>query len=503
MINFKDNIPLYIQVAEKLEDLIRNGGFPKSKLPTERELAILFKVSVITIKQSLNILSNKNLIYRRPRLGTFIKKTDAIYPSPSNFPASEKTSHEIKWLKFHDLHYLQSVNIENAIKKRFESEFHDCSLKIRDINSIDYLLESSREIIESADIYTLTPPALKGFIDKKHLHSLNNYYEDPSESYFSSALKPAKVYGNIYALPRSFHATGLFCNKSIFEEMGIELPDENLSWTQLSSILKSFPVQRNGEKLYRFGYVTYAARFWENFIWQRGGNIFNDSDGTCLIDSKSCVAGIQEAVDFLYSVGVEETLDLSLGPASFLNRDNGRNIACFIGSPGLHLLLGDNPPDEWKVVSLPFSERKISGAEVFYIGLNRSSIHLKEASSLLRLICGDFGQDLLGSNRITLPASIIPATRHFNEPTMNISMKGFIQAAQSEVHLTEDWHYDNFKFYLLQENIRRCISNPLECKEICENTAKIINAYVHNPQRTLKKNNDNQVFKGDFAKEAV
>jgi len=222
--------------------------------------------------------------------------------------------------------------------------------------------------------------------------------------------------------------------------------------------------------------VTYAARFWENFIWQKGGDIFDEDGRLCLINSDVCVDGIQEAVDFLHAIGVTRVVDISRNPSEFFNKSAGADLAAFIGSPRFHTLLGKTPSDEWRTVPLPTSGRKVSGAEVFHIGVNKTSTHLGEALSAIRLICDDFGQELLGASKTSLPASAAHAGTHFGEVGGRLDMRGFLEAARRDIHLVEDWHHDNLKFHLLQENFRQCVATPRKCGEICRNTAKLVNA---------------------------
>jgi len=65
--------PLYEQIYEILLNEIRKKNF-KDRLPTERELAERFQVSVITVKQAISKLVHDKILYRRPRKGTFISK---------------------------------------------------------------------------------------------------------------------------------------------------------------------------------------------------------------------------------------------------------------------------------------------------------------------------------------------------------------------------------------------------------------------------------------------
>ena len=67
-------IPLYRQLAEELEKSINNGFYrEKEKLPSENNLCKIYNVSRITVRQALDLLEQKELIYTVHGKGTFVK----------------------------------------------------------------------------------------------------------------------------------------------------------------------------------------------------------------------------------------------------------------------------------------------------------------------------------------------------------------------------------------------------------------------------------------------
>lgn len=60
----------YLELADALEKRIEAMGHNKS-LPSERELAIEFDVSRMTIRKTIDYLVDKNKLYRVPHVGTF------------------------------------------------------------------------------------------------------------------------------------------------------------------------------------------------------------------------------------------------------------------------------------------------------------------------------------------------------------------------------------------------------------------------------------------------
>ncbi|HBR02337.1 MAG TPA: hypothetical protein DD738_06980 [Ruminiclostridium sp.] len=76
MINRDSSTPMYIQLADILEDSIINGEYKEEdKLPSENRLCLKYNVSRITARQALSLLEQKKLVYTVQGKGTFVKKT--------------------------------------------------------------------------------------------------------------------------------------------------------------------------------------------------------------------------------------------------------------------------------------------------------------------------------------------------------------------------------------------------------------------------------------------
>jgi len=68
------DIPLYQQLTEDLEKSINKGIYrEKEKLPSENSLCRIYGVSRITVRQALDLLEQKGLIYTVHGKGTFVK----------------------------------------------------------------------------------------------------------------------------------------------------------------------------------------------------------------------------------------------------------------------------------------------------------------------------------------------------------------------------------------------------------------------------------------------
>jgi GntR family transcriptional regulator len=76
----KARVPRYHRIAESLRDRIREGDLtPGMRLDNQRALAKSFGVTLMTLRQALELLERENLIARRHGLGTFIAAPSIDY----------------------------------------------------------------------------------------------------------------------------------------------------------------------------------------------------------------------------------------------------------------------------------------------------------------------------------------------------------------------------------------------------------------------------------------
>src|SRR6266540_4101442 len=73
-------VPRYHRIAETLRERIRGGALaPGARLDNQRELAKSFAVTLMTLRQALELLEREHLITRRHGLGTFIAAPSIDY----------------------------------------------------------------------------------------------------------------------------------------------------------------------------------------------------------------------------------------------------------------------------------------------------------------------------------------------------------------------------------------------------------------------------------------
>jgi len=76
-VNINPNIekPIFIQIAEQLEDSIFTGVFPEeTKIPSTNEISALLNINPHTVLKGMNMLVDEEIIYKKRGLGMFVRE---------------------------------------------------------------------------------------------------------------------------------------------------------------------------------------------------------------------------------------------------------------------------------------------------------------------------------------------------------------------------------------------------------------------------------------------
>lgn len=75
LINLDNERPIFIQVAEAIEDAIISGIFIKeSQIPSTTEISVKYKINPATVLKGMNLLVDSGVIYKKRGIGMFVSK---------------------------------------------------------------------------------------------------------------------------------------------------------------------------------------------------------------------------------------------------------------------------------------------------------------------------------------------------------------------------------------------------------------------------------------------
>ena len=72
-ISFEDERPLFLQIAEGIEDGILVGAYPEEgQIPSTTEISVTYKINPATALKGISRLVEEGILYKRRGLGMFV-----------------------------------------------------------------------------------------------------------------------------------------------------------------------------------------------------------------------------------------------------------------------------------------------------------------------------------------------------------------------------------------------------------------------------------------------
>lgn len=89
-VTFETEKPIFVQIAEGIEDAIVTGAFPEeSRIPSITDFSVRYKINPATALKGISILVENGIIYKKRGVGMFVadgarekltkKRCDAFY----------------------------------------------------------------------------------------------------------------------------------------------------------------------------------------------------------------------------------------------------------------------------------------------------------------------------------------------------------------------------------------------------------------------------------------
>ena len=73
--DFGSEIPIYMQLAQSIEDDIVNGLFlEEQQIPTTTEISLHYKINPATVGKGFNLLVDEGILYKKRGVGMFVAK---------------------------------------------------------------------------------------------------------------------------------------------------------------------------------------------------------------------------------------------------------------------------------------------------------------------------------------------------------------------------------------------------------------------------------------------
>ncbi|MDD3192673.1 MAG: GntR family transcriptional regulator [Oscillospiraceae bacterium] len=73
--NFESDTPIYMQVAEQIEDAVLSGAFgEETQIPSTTEISVTYKINPATVLKGMALLAEAEILYKKRGVGMFVSK---------------------------------------------------------------------------------------------------------------------------------------------------------------------------------------------------------------------------------------------------------------------------------------------------------------------------------------------------------------------------------------------------------------------------------------------
>lgn len=148
------------------------------------------------------------------------------------------------------------------------------------------------------DIYYMDIFQFPFFASKGVLVALDDYMAKDGvkrEDFIPTLINAFTYEGKVYGIPKDFNTLGLFYNKALFREAGLDEPTNDWTWDDLKAAAQALTNKDAG--IYGFGTPPDPGRF-PVFVFQNGGTIMNADFSDTTLDSPEAVAAAEFYTSF-------------------------------------------------------------------------------------------------------------------------------------------------------------------------------------------------------------
>lgn len=241
------------------------------------------------------------------------------------------------------------------------------------------------------DIFFVPGEHFNDFAEAGVLRDLTPFIEGDREffpeRYYTSAYNYGNYEGVQYALPYECAPKLMFVNKSILQQEGLAMPENQWTWEDFYQICRQVTRDTDGNgTVDQFGTVGYT---WEDAFDSNGVTLFDEKGTECYLTDERAKAAISfigkmEALNGGYSVSSKE---FALGNVAF----QPMLFSEYRAYKSYPLSIKKYSGFEWDCVAMPAGPegRNISRLDTLTLAMSKTTIHKQDAWELMKFLTGD------------------------------------------------------------------------------------------------------------------
>ncbi|NSW89194.1 MAG: sugar ABC transporter substrate-binding protein [Firmicutes bacterium] len=284
------------------------------------------------------------------------------------------------------------------------------------------------------DVMMLAMDQVPRYANAGAIQDLTPYVSDEYKaSLYPLVLNALTIEGKLYAVARDVTTMVMFCNKKMFDDAGIPLPQPGWTVNDFLDICKKMTKVENGKPV-QWGYYNklYPDPFYDWFLLF-GGDYVSADGKKVMMNTPESKAAMQFLHDLIFKYKVMPTAAEAeqFGTSGTAPVVAGK-VAMTIGGLSASFDFDTaTPPVEYAIVPLPVSNdgKKVSHAFVNTWCMPKGVKDPKTSWKLLEFLSGKEGQQIVLNEKMGLPAS------------KQVDTSGFLAARPDNKHLIDSLEY--------------------------------------------------------------
>ncbi|MCJ7695932.1 MAG: sugar ABC transporter substrate-binding protein [Anaerolineaceae bacterium] len=298
----------------------------------------------------------------------------------------------------------EGLTPHQTIIQNFEDENPDIIVQLEAVAGRDYYARLLTQLSAKAapDIMQIGDDAVPSFVEKGAFIPLTDYMTanafDPT-IYLPGLLEPGQIDGVQYLLPKDYSPLAVYYNKTIFDEAGIDYPQEGWTWDDMLNIALDLTqdVDSDGKiDIYGIQLPANWTTGFEYWVAAAGGTLISNNGKNFVgyMDSKETIRAVQFYADLYNKYRVAPM------PAD-LNAWGGGNPEFANGKAAMYLFgrwpqagFLDNPNIDLGVVAPPQDAKRAN--VLFWGGFGIASTSMRPTASytFLQYYTGEGGAEV-------------------------------------------------------------------------------------------------------------
>ncbi|WP_052353789.1 ABC transporter substrate-binding protein [Neobacillus jeddahensis] len=280
------------------------------------------------------------------------------------------------------------IDAEQKYLKDLVNEYNKSQDKVKVVykgfNANDYMttkLPVAFANNEGPDVFMISPGDFTKYANAGIMADLNPYFPDGAKADFQeAAINAVTIDNKVLALPFESELVGLYYNKKMLADAGVEVPK---TWDELQAAAKKLTTDKVSGIVLPQEKDAYLNFIWYPFLWQQGGNVISEDGKKSNFNSPEVV----KALDFwgsFFQKGYAPA-KTPFGSSDIGNLGTGKTAMQVSGTWAISAIESKYSNMDIGLAPLPVSEggqaKTVAGG--WKLAANAHGKHVKEASDFI------------------------------------------------------------------------------------------------------------------------